>query len=303
MDLKDRFNFVDFLEERLEQEKKMIAKQKKMQKEKYRLLDEIRQNLVEKLTGDGACGLVENESHCHPKSNLFASCDPVNTRHVDSFLYPDDDAVDELCATGKLSRNYCKNCLSTDIEPINFISHSMSEEQTRWIFNSLPDLTGKRVLDIGSRLGVVLYTGYLFSNASRLVGIELNESFVKIQNELVSKYKWNDRIQIICGDIMNHADTIAQSDVVVMNNVFDAFVPQEQLFKIWEFIFASFQKMKKGSYIVTYPSLDESLEHAQVPNDTKRTWTSHITPLPLDLQHLTPHIAEEVEGMAIYLKN
>lgn len=41
----------------------------------------------------------------------------------------------------------------------DFISHSMSREQLKFIFcDLLPDLSGKTVLDIGSRMGPVLYT-------------------------------------------------------------------------------------------------------------------------------------------------
>ena len=40
----------------------------------------------------------------------------------------------------------------------DFISHSMSREQLKFIFcDLLPDLSGKNVLDIGSRMGPVLY--------------------------------------------------------------------------------------------------------------------------------------------------
>jgi uncharacterized membrane protein len=39
-----------------------------------------------------------------------------------------------------------------------FISHSMSSTQLKYIFqHALPDLSGKTVVDVGSRLGCVLY--------------------------------------------------------------------------------------------------------------------------------------------------
>ncbi len=41
---------------------------------------------------------------------------------------------------------------------LDFISHSMSKEQVKYIFGNLvPDLSGKTVVDVGSRLGPVLY--------------------------------------------------------------------------------------------------------------------------------------------------
>jgi len=41
---------------------------------------------------------------------------------------------------------------------VEFISHSMSKEDVKFIFNNLvPNLSGKMVVDVGSRLGPVLY--------------------------------------------------------------------------------------------------------------------------------------------------
>ena len=53
----------------------------------------------------------------------------------------------------------------------DFISHSMSREQLKFIFcDLLPDLSGKTVLDIGSRMGPVLYA--VSSRACCLVTLE-----------------------------------------------------------------------------------------------------------------------------------
>ena len=41
---------------------------------------------------------------------------------------------------------------------VEFISHSMSKDEVKFIFNNLvPNLSGKTVVDVGSRLGPVLY--------------------------------------------------------------------------------------------------------------------------------------------------
>lgn len=79
--------------------------------------------------------------------------------HVDGFLYTEDD-VDELCDAGKLSRNFCQKCGSKDTKPLNFISHSASVVQLQFMFQVLlkgERSKGKVVLDVGSRLGAVLY--------------------------------------------------------------------------------------------------------------------------------------------------
>ncbi|CAH2328367.1 Hypothetical predicted protein [Pelobates cultripes] len=79
------------------------------------------------------------------------------TLHVDAFLY-DDETVDTLCNEGKMSRNYCLSCGSRHTAPIDFLSHSFSLLELKFLFQHvLPDLTGKTLIDVGSRLGAVLY--------------------------------------------------------------------------------------------------------------------------------------------------
>lgn len=52
--------------------------------------------------------------------------------------------------------------------PAEFISHSFSISELQFLFlHVLPDLTGKLVVDVGSRLGAVLY-------GVRYFGIELS---------------------------------------------------------------------------------------------------------------------------------
>lgn len=104
------------------------------------------------------------------------------TVHVDSFLYSDEQ-VDSLCEEGAMSRNYCLRCGSTQTAPLGgppmisemfvccqtcspsssfvpaaFISHSFSATELKFLFqNVLPDLSGRTLVDVGSRLGAVLY--------------------------------------------------------------------------------------------------------------------------------------------------
>ena len=62
-----------------------------------------------------------------------------------------------------------------------------------FIFVSLlPNLDGKRVLDIGSRLGALLYGAYLFSTAKEIVGLEMNKDFcdmAEVSKVQSSKYR------------------------------------------------------------------------------------------------------------------
>lgn len=114
------------------------------------------------------------------------------TVHVDSFLY-DEDQVDSLCDEGTMSRSFCLTCgsyrtaplglniiifISSDLtlllltssssSPSDFISHSFSISELQFLFeNVLPDLSGQTLVDLGSRLGAVLYA---VSRTQTLIG-------------------------------------------------------------------------------------------------------------------------------------
>ncbi|OWK09055.1 hypothetical protein Celaphus_00015417, partial [Cervus elaphus hippelaphus] len=121
---------------------------------------------------------------------------PEPTVHVDAFLY-DEDFIDSLCEEGKMSRNYCMVCGSHRTAPLGFISHSFSLMELKFIYRHvLPDLSGKVLVDVGSRLGTVLYGGYLYSSASQLYGVELNGDFCQLQEMIIKKYQFTDRIKV-----------------------------------------------------------------------------------------------------------
>ncbi|KAF3845624.1 hypothetical protein F7725_008787 [Dissostichus mawsoni] len=146
------------------------------------------------------------------------------TVHVDSFLY-DEEEVDSLCDEGSLSRSYCLSCGSTRTAPLDFLSHSFSIPELHFLFESvLPDLSGRVLVDVGSRLGA----GYVFSSASRLVGLEISEEFVKLQENIVQKYTMTDRIQVLHSDVRLQNVLLQNADVLVLNNVFEYFLPPEE---------------------------------------------------------------------------
>lgn len=179
------------------------------------------------------------------------------TVHVDAFLY-DDEMVDSLCEEGKMSRNYCLSCGSHRTAPLEFISHSFSIPELKFLFhNVLPDLAGKLVMDVGSRLGAVLYGGHLYSAAAQLVGVEISLEFVQLQTMAVEKYGFSDRIQVIHGDIRSQSALLQNADVLIMNNVFEYFMQPSDQMQAWQFISQNFRK--KGALLVTVPSIQESL--------------------------------------------
>ncbi|XP_019734467.1 uncharacterized protein LOC109521210 isoform X1 [Hippocampus comes] len=197
------------------------------------------------------------------------------TVHVDAFLY-DDEHVDSLCEAGRMSRCYCLKCGSCSTAPLDFVSHSFSMCELLFLFqNVLPDLRGRTLVDVGSRLGAVLYGGYVYSSASRLVGVEISEEFVQLQNKIVLKYGMDARVQVIHADVCTQEALLRNADVVVMNNVFEYFMEPGEQVRTWRFIMQAFRK--RGSLLVTVPGLHEALQPLQEP--LPAGW---VEELPLD---------------------
>lgn len=42
----------------------------------------------------------------------------------------------------------------------------------------------------------VCIQGYVYSSASRLLGLEISEGFVRLQDSMLHKYKLTDRVQV-----------------------------------------------------------------------------------------------------------
>ncbi|XP_038045939.1 uncharacterized protein LOC119720352 [Patiria miniata] len=240
--------------------------------------------------------VVKSERLFHPTSGEFAALDPVTVVSVDKFLYEDDEAIDEMCDEGMLSRNYCMDCGSHHTAPLNFVSHSASLLQLKFMFQkALPDLAGKTVVDIGSRLGPVLYAAYFYSSASRIVGIEINAELCAIQEHIIRKFALKNRIQIVTADVCTKASVLEEADVVIMNNVFEFFAPAGEQISIWKFLRRTLKK--KDSYLVTVPSLEKSMEALQLSLDLP-SWVKH---LPLD--HLSMWMQEEEAREEVRLIN
>ncbi|XP_017294601.1 uncharacterized protein zgc:109986 [Kryptolebias marmoratus] len=219
------------------------------------ILQNIADDLRARLPPDA---MLPSETAAHHKMQQRAR----PTVHVDSFLYSDEQ-MDTLCEEGAMSRNYCLSCGSFRTAPLEFISHSFSATELQFLFqNLLPDLSGRTLVDVGSRLGAVLYGGYVYSSASRLLGLELNEDFVRLQNDIVHKYKFSDRVQVLHADVCTQEVLLNSTDVLIMNNVFEYFMESSEQVRAWMFIMKSFRK--RGSLLVTVPSLHESLNALQV---------------------------------------
>ncbi|XP_023607288.1 uncharacterized protein LOC102428347 isoform X1 [Myotis lucifugus] len=253
---------------------------------------------------------------------------PEPTVHVDAFLY-DEDSIDSLCEEGKMSRNYCVVCGSYQTAPLGqhsrFISHSFSLMELKFIYHHvLPDLSGKLLVDVGSRLGTVLYgvksslwtystfgkyflllltavlpatiQGYLYSSALQLYGVELNGDFCQLQEIIIKKYQFTDRIKVLHADICTQDSLLQNADVIIMNNVFEYFLDEAEQARAWECI--SHNVRKQGSLLVTVPSLEESLSGLQVSIQLS-SWVEEV-PLNYDVYPEKDINREALEQIHLY---
>ncbi|KAI8812192.1 hypothetical protein BJ742DRAFT_84969 [Cladochytrium replicatum] len=202
-------------------------------------------------------------------SNNFDGYNPDTTVHVDSFLYTDDD-LDDLVERGEFSRNYCTQCGSHATRPLQFISHSAGQHQLMWLFTksmrgTLEQLAEEKsaagaeprvtVLDVGSRLGAVLYMGYLFAPpTTSFIGIEFNPYFAALSSSVIQKYNMTDRAAVMQDDVRNRLDLLASSDVVIFHNAFQCFVNRADEVHIWNLVRA--HMTRPGQRIVAIPSLE-----------------------------------------------
>ncbi|KAJ0176145.1 hypothetical protein K1T71_008319 [Dendrolimus kikuchii] len=222
---------------------------------------------------------MTSENIVPPKIGDQSDCNKTNTCHVDEFLY-DDDEVEKLVKVGKLKRHYCLECNSRNVKELMYISHSMSRQALQYIFKVLlpKDLEDKQVLDVGSRLGAVIYGAYYFSNAGTIIGIEMNKECCEVQERIINQYSMdNNRIKVISSDVMERIDVVTSSDVIIIN-ILDFFVDSEKHKNMWYF----FKKhIKKGSYIVCNRNMQETLMNLDVVEEFLN-WLSVCKPNQLE---------------------
>jgi hypothetical protein len=220
-----------------------------------------------------------------------------NTAHVDAFLFDESD-VEEMTASGKIATHFCRQCGSKNVDEIELITHSCARDDLEFIFDAvLPDLTGKVLLDIGSRIGAVLFGAHIFSSPSNIIGIEMNGELCHIAQKTAQQFQMLDRIQIIHGELSTRLDLVTSADVIVLNNVFDWFAPVDIQVKLWQMLR---QHVKSGSLMLTIPSIPESLN--RLPNGADinlAQWVTELSPFHPEGQSKTI-LLEKCENIKLY---
>ncbi|XP_033335068.1 uncharacterized protein LOC117225532 [Megalopta genalis] len=243
-----------------------------IQEERLRNIKQIVIDIRDRVPFDS---ILPSENIVAPTVGENTDCDAISTKHIDAFLY-DNNEVDDLIQEGKLDNLYCGKCGSTNVKTYNIISHSMSVSTMVYVFcNILPSMDGKTVLDIGSRLGAVLYGAHIFSSAPKIIGVEMNKDLCTLQSDIIQKYKMNDRIEIVNKRIEECPEIVQSSNVIIMNNPFEFYVPDSVHTEIWKFLKANIQK---GTILVTRPSVETTFKTLKTGISVKK-W---LKPFELD---------------------
>lgn len=215
----------------------------------------------------------------------------------DGFMYKNEkDVIQSKNLKSKFS---CNACGSTETKPLELISHSASTESLIQLFTfRLPELESKKLLDIGSGLGSILYGAFYFSKASVITGIELNSGFCKVVEKIITKYRMQDRVVVVDGDLKNYASLLNVQDVVVFNNSFEFFMPELIQTELWQFIH---ENIKSGSFLVTNPNLITILTPLNL-NYVNDGWVSEVPIQNIDCETLSG-LDHTDEDFHVYIVN
>lgn len=94
---------------------------------------------------------------------------------------------------------------------------------------------------------------YVFTNAEKIIGVEMNEELCNLQNDVIRKFKMNDRVSVVHKRIEQVPDIVKQSDVIIINNAFEFYLPDSVQIDIWKYLIAT---VKSGTLLVTRPSVE-----------------------------------------------
>lgn len=229
-------------------------------------------------------------SGVHRRERIFR---PDSGFELDAFLV-DIREEEMLKDEGIIPGEKCLNCGSTNVEPVNYVSHSFAASELEFIFAVLlPDLTGKSVLDVGSRLGAVLFGAFYFSSAKDIIGVEMDEDFCRIAGDMAKKHGMAERVKIHHENVLKERGLLKEADAIILNNVFEWFVDgRDEKARIWEHLRG---EIKPGCLLVTVPSLEESIRDLPV-KFTLSEWVEPMKP------HLPDSVSlyEDVENIFLY---
>ncbi|KAG7198697.1 hypothetical protein KM043_001692 [Ampulex compressa] len=216
--------------------------------------------------------VLPSENITTPKTGEYSDCYPTVTIHIDGFLYTDDQ-IQDLVDAGKVKQHYRVDCGSKNVNRYIIIFHSLSRDAVFHIFNTwIPPMKNNTVLDVGSRLGTVLYGAYVFTDAKKIIGIETNEEFYKLQRYIIRKHRLNDRVQVLHKRIEERTELVKESDVIVINNAFEFHLSESEQRIVWNFLK---ENMREGTFLVTRPLIPVTRINLKLDIDVQK-WLSNV---------------------------
>ena len=106
------------------------------------------------------------------------------------------------------------------------------------------------------------FLGAIYQLLAQRAEFSFSNVFPPFSEETVQRYKMDSRVKVVHNDLISAGKKLIQeSDVIVLNNVFDWFMPEEAQKAVWRFLAAT---IKVGAWVVAVPSLEESLGKLQV---------------------------------------
>ncbi len=229
-------------------------------------------------------GNFKTDKEIWPAHGEFSEMNPETTAVYDDFLYP-DEVLDPLMDAGEAKCYHCNACGSNDTVPLDIISHSASAVQLAAIFRFVlpaalfPNdmvITGAMraamgrmtLVDIGSRLGPVLYAAHELTDIGTIVGVEIDERYNNLVNT-VAKRRGLGRISTVTADVTTAAaaPVLEGADVVFIHNVFDFFVSPDAIQSAWRATLTNLRRAKKGTLILAKPALHTMLENSGMPEE------------------------------------
>eukprot|EP00094_Tigriopus_californicus_P004404 TCALIF_04243-PA protein Name:"Protein of unknown function" AED:0.14 eAED:0.16 QI:0/0/0/0.33/1/1/3/0/190 len=158
----------------------------------------------------------------------------------------------------------------------HLITHSLSRPLLEFVFTSLlPELNPHhKILDVGSRLGSVLYGAALFTPCQSIVGVEMNSDFCDITQTTLNEFDLASRVKVIHAELSTVPELVQQADVIVLHNVFEWFMPLQAQTSIWQFLQ---RNIPKNGLIVASPRIEQSLAPLNTGIDISK-WLRPLEP-------------------------
>ncbi|CAI2353688.1 unnamed protein product [Caenorhabditis sp. 36 PRJEB53466] len=234
----------------------------------------------------------------YPTEGYDSDCTELNTCEIDAFLYEDDD-IEDLVQRGSLSRTYCPTCNSRDTVHLNFISHSLSRLQVRFLFDQLMPASCEHVLDIGSRIGAIVYGASIFTKENvKTVGVEISADYAALSMRTIQQFGLKN-VEIIREDIRHLPHIFKENQFIVMNNVFSFFLSKTEQEECWEFLH---KHMVPGTVLAHHPSIDKVLETLNLSFNWE-DWLEAVdtTSECLEYGGHSSEIYEEMESICKYI--